>query len=516
MELSGKIDIRDYLDIAWRRKWFLIIPFVLTIMATIVYIKCMPEVYRASTLILVEPQKLPTSYVKPTVIESVQDHLRTVTDQIMSRTYLERVINEFNLYPELRQKVPLETVIEKMRHCIEVRVRKRRVFTVSFEDPDPVIAMKVANRLASMFIEENLKVREERAEETLVFLEKELERVRKLLKEQEKKISEFRAKHLGALPEQLEANLRTLDRLQLQLQNTNEALQMAEQTKMQLQQQLSQVKELAKLSNTNSATDTNLIDIDNTADKVTDTTAEEDSQLSKLEKQLALLQLKYTDKHPDIVKLKELIRLRKFISKLEKEKQENPEQNASSEERSSLPESNPLIAQIKAQLAQVNAEISKLKIEREELQKKIKEYQRRVEITPKIEQQLKELTRGYTVTKKEYQSLLDKKLQAELAANMEREQKGEQFKILDPAKLPEKPYKPNKSKLLLVGFVLGLGLGAGCALLVEYMDHSFYKIEDLEAFTNLPVLACIPEFKAKKKKVKVSELDASIFRHVEI
>ncbi len=486
MELNQKIDIRDYLDIAWRRKWFFIIPFILSIAATVFYIRSVPNIYQASTLILVEPQKVPPSYIKPTVTDSVQAQLRTITEQIMSRTYLEKVIKEFNLYSQLRQKLPFESVIEKMRTRITVRVKKGRVFSVSFEDENPVIAMKVANRLAFMFIEENLKVREEQAEGTLVFLEKELNRMKSLLKQQEKAVLDFRAKHLGVLPEQLDANLRTLDRLQLQLQNTNQALQAAIQTKLQLQNQLAQARSMADREKNSKP-----------AYPEKDLNQEvQDTNLKELKKRLAFLELRYTDQHPEV------IRLRRIIQKLEKD---SASQGQNSRERIPSNQSDTLSAQIERQLSQINEEIAKLQAEKKELQAKIKEYQKRVEITPKVEQQLKELSRGYEVTKKQYQSLLDKRLQAELAANMERKQKGEQFKILDPAKLPEKPYKPNRPKLFMLGLMLGLGVGFGIAFLVEYMDHSFYKVEDLEKFSELPVLACIPEFKvSKKKRVKSS------------
>ena len=475
--MQETLDIKDYLQIALRRKWYFIVPFVLISIAAIAYALYAPNIYRASTLILVEPQKVPSSYVKATVTEDIESQLRTITEQIMSRSYLEKIINEFDLYPEMRKKLPLQSVIERMRRCIDVRVRKGRVFTVSFEDQNPVIAMKVANRLASLFIEGNLKVREERAEGTLVFLEKELERVRKLLKQQEKRVSEFRAEHLGVLPEQLEANLRTLDRLQLQLQSNGEALKAAEETRRMLQQQLSQMQTMPMIT----------VDEPTSGEEL----VPESSSLSELKAKLKKLRLRYTEKHPEVV------RLERLIAQMENEEKSNEANEEGSKETSANEE--PLWAsQIEAQLAQLDAEISQLKNERKRLKSQIKEYERRVEITPKVEQQLKELSRGYEVTQKEYQSLLDKKLQAELAANMERKQKGERFKVLDQAKIPERPFKPNRQKIILFGVFLGMAIGAGLVGLVEYLDHSFYKIEDLEQFTGISVIASIPKIKAKK------------------
>ena len=475
--MEETLDIKDYLQIALRRKWYFIVPFVLISIAAIAYAHYAPNVYRASTLILVEPQKVPTTYVKPTVTENIEAQLRTITEQIMSRSYLERIINEFDLYPEMRKRLPLESVIERMRECIDVRVKKGRVFSVSFEDQDPVIAMKVANRLASLFIEGNLKVREERAEGTLVFLEKELERIRKLLKQQEKKVSEFRAKHLGVLPEQLEANLRTLDRLQLQLQSNGEALKTAEETRRMLQQQLSQMQTMPMITVDEGSSEKSIL---------------ESSSLDEIKARLEQLRVKYTEKHPEVRRIKRL------IAQMGKEEKGSEANEEGSKEASITNEKPSWTSQIEAQLAQLDAEIAQLKNERKRLKSEIKEYERRVEITPKIEQQLKELTRGYEVTQKEYQSLLDKKLQAELAANMERKQKGERFKVLDQAKIPERPFKPNRPKIILFGVFLGMAAGGGLAGLIEYLDHSFYKIEDLEQFTGISVIASIPKIRAKK------------------
>ncbi len=474
MEIKEKTNIKSYLEIANRRKWFFIIPFIMVSIGIFFYYKSLPKIYKATTLILVEPQKVPANYVRPTVTDNVQNQLRTITEQIMSRSYLEKVIKEFDLYHKKRKKLSLESIIENMRSWIEVEVRKGRVFSVSFEDKDPTLAMKVANRLASMFIEENLKIREQQAEGTLVFLKRELERVRSVLKKQEKKISDFRAQNLGVLPEQLDANLRTLDRLQLQLQNLEESLQTSLQARAQLQRQISRLSVNPKSSFIELGSDSSTLDA---------------SQLKILKEKLASLKVNYTDKHPEV------IRIKKAISDLEKMSNNSASYGSDKDKKTS--NINPWLLQMKNQLIQIDNEIAKLKKEKKTTLFKIKEYQKRVEITPKVEQKLQELSRGYNVTKKQYQSLLDKILQAELAANMERKQKGEQFKILDPAQMPEKPYKPNTMVFLLFGFILSTGVGFGSAFLAEYMDNHFYKPEDIESFSKLPVLSSIPEVKIK-------------------
>ncbi|RLG43184.1 MAG: protein GumC, partial [Thermoproteota archaeon] len=204
--------------------------------------------------------------------------------------------------------------------------------------------------------------------------------------------------------------------------------------------------------------------------------------------------LKYTEKHPDV------IRLKNQIAKLEKQLQQSSSETSSEETEipQEQPTNLPLPREIQNEIVRLNAEIEKLKEERQNLLKTIAEYQRRVEITPKVEKEYQDLIRGYEVLREEYQSLLEKKLDAELAANMEKAQKGEQFRILDPAKVPEKPYKPNRFKIVFLGIALGLGAGVGLAFLMEfYIDTSFYRVEDLETFTELPVLALIPKIKQK-------------------
>jgi uncharacterized protein involved in exopolysaccharide biosynthesis len=248
------------------------------------------------------------------------------------------------------------------------------------------------------------------------------------LEEQERKVLEFREKHLGELPEQLDANLRTLDRLQNQLQNT-------------------------------------------TQDII------ESEDLVVLNALLKRLRLKYTDEHPEI------IRLKARIAEVESGKRNMGGTTTANAES----------------ITQLSAKENRL------LQDSIKEYQKRVEMTPKVDQQLRELTRGYEVTQNEYQSLLDKRLQAEMAASMERMQRGERFLILDEAKIPERPFKPNRQTVLFIGLLLAMASGVGLVAFMEHLDASFYKIEDLERFAEVPVIASISKIREKKTCYNILE-----------
>ena len=524
--MNKTLKFHDYFEIAFRRKWSFIIPFVVITMMTMGYLRWTPKIYEASTLILVESPQLPTTYVQPTVTESMDIRLRTIEQQIKSRSFIEEIIKEFKLHvtprenTSIKRKIfifiekiikrvnlsPIEKIIEKfnlhggslknpsfdsliesLRARIFIQVTGTQAFSISFEDQDPLMTMNIANRLTALFIERNLREREERAEGTILFLNKELERVQKLLKQQERKVSNFRSTNLGVLPEQMEANLRTLDRLQSQLLNTKGALTTAEENKRLLQQQivLQQIVQQQQQSTSTSQ-------VPQVPD-LSEAEAMESQNLEVLHDLLRRLRLKYTDEHPQI------LRLKSKIAQLERSKR-LVEANAIAEEEreSSAPMFAP-VAEIETQIRRTDSEMARLKADEAQLQNLIKEYERRVEITPKIEQELSEITRGYEVTQREYQSLLDKKLQAELAASMEKKQKGQRFKVLDMAKIPENPVKPKSLKVILLGLLLASLAGLGLVVAKEQFDTSFYKIEDLEGFTELSVIASIPKMKIKKK-----------------
>ena len=242
-------NIHDYLDFGLRRKWYIIVPLVICVLVSFGVYKYLPKVYKATTLILVQPQRVPESYVRSTITDSVASRLNTIGQEILSRTRLEKVIHEFNLYSEIRNNVPMEGIVEMMRKAVEVKVqtnpqneRTQNSFSISFEDRDPKTVMMVTNKLASLFIEENLKVRESQAEGTSEFLIKELSGTEEGLKRKEQDIRNFKERSMGQLPQQLDANLRILERLQQQFQTTSENMRAAEDRSMLLRNQIEQLK----------------------------------------------------------------------------------------------------------------------------------------------------------------------------------------------------------------------------------------------------------------------------------
>jgi polysaccharide chain length determinant protein (PEP-CTERM system associated) len=492
------LNIHDYLEVGLRRKWYIIVPLVVSIMVSFGVYKYLPKVYRATTLILVQPQSVPENYVRPTITDSVINRLNTIGQEIMSRTRLEKVIQEFNLYRDIRKKVPMEEVVERMRKAIEVKVeeekkeRTRNFFTISFEGENPTIVMMVTNKLASLFIEENLKVRELQAGGTSDFISKELLTMEDRLKRKEQEVRMFKERSMGQLPQQLDANLRILEQLQQQLRTASEKIRAAEDRSIIFQGQIEQLKQLEPRRDP--------LQQGSRSPRISEDPLV--AQLSLLKRELAVAQSKYKEAHPDVIDLK------KKVAALESEVEGRLKEGSPGGEGivvKNLPSPRPdsdterLTHQVTEQYNNAVLEAKRLKEEEKSLKGQMSLYQRRIEDTPKREQELVLLTRDYDMLKANYQSLLDKNLQAQMAENLERKQKGEQFKILDPAVLPEKPVKPDRNRILLIGGLLGVALGIGLTWFRESSDQSFRTVSQVEDYLGIPVLATIPNLKEEKK-----------------
>lgn len=522
MENTPKpLGLQDYIAIGMRRKWYIIIPLIAAVFISFGVYKFLPKIYKATTLILVQPQRVPETYVRPTITASIGERLNTISQEILSRTRLEKIIQEFNLYPDLRKKAPMEEVVERMRKAVEVNVQQRpsgreretqNTFTISFEGEEPTTVMMVTNKLASLFIEENLKVREMQAESTSAFLTKELSNIEEQLIKKEEEIRKFRQRHMGQLPQQLDANLRILERLQQQLKTTNDGIKAAEDRIIILQSQIEQLKRPEppppSPEQASEGGQSQLM--------ITREVIPEDplvTQWNQLKRDLESARARYTENHPDVINLKRKIaqiepKAKEILKKKEEMMAEQEREAAARAQslpsprtagRQSVRQVDPLVERLLMQYTeQYNAallEAKRLREEERNLKEQIRLYQLRVEETPKREQELLLLTRDYDLLKANYQSMLDKKIQAQMAESLERKQQGEQFKILDPARLPEKPVKPDRNKILLIGAFVGLISGLGLAWFRETMDQSFHTEADLESYLNLPVIAVIPNLK---------------------
>jgi polysaccharide chain length determinant protein (PEP-CTERM system associated) len=493
------------LRLIFHRKWLILGVFVLVSAVTVGITTHLPNVYSSDTLILVDPQKVPDNYVKATVSGDIRNRLGTLKQQILSATRLQKIIDNLNLYPVERKTMAREDVITRMRSDIAVSVvsdfggsQDLQAFKIEYSGGDPQLVSQVTNELASLFIEENLKAREQQAEGTSEFLTNQLEETRKTLEDQEAKLKDFRLKHIGEMPEQQNADLQILGQLQSQLQLEGDALNRAEQQKNYTESMMA------------SSQSAGVVDLDDptpttkpggAAGQVLANTA------TAKERQLAALRAHgYTEIHPDVRRLKQEI--------------EQETKNAKEPESASTPAAAPEAAQISApsppaparqpvappkyvnpilqtQLNAAESEIAKHKEQVQILSKQVAAYQAKLEKIPVNEQEITGLVRDYEISKAHYGQLLNNELSAATATQLEVRQKGEKFSILDPAQPAQKPTKPNRLLLNLGGSLGGLALGLFLALATEFVGMSITSAEHMVAVSGLPVLEVIPSIETR-------------------
>ncbi len=468
--------VEEYLQIVWYRKWLIIVPLLTMLLITGVGSLLLNDVYRSYTLILVEAQQVPEEYVKSSVSFSVERHMATISQQILSRTLLERVIAEYNLFSDLiQQNVAMEDIVGIMRKNIELRVEGKDAFTLFFQGPDPYMVMQVTNKLASLFIEGSTQAREQQADDTVVFLGNSRDELKEELEVLEKKIREFKQMHIGELPEQLEANLRTIEGLQLQLQTNSDGLRGAENRYSLISGQLTEVRQKSMISGAGGEV------------------IGSDVQLEKMRADLSNLQLRYTDEHPDVIELKsKIVALEKKLSA------PKVEQTGSVMTRN-----------LEMNLQSAQLDINRIKAERSSVRAQLRKYQLRVENTPKVEQELSILTRDYDNKRMAYESILAKLDEATRSAKLESKRKGQQFKVVDPAQQQTRPYKPNRPQIVAVGIALGLLIGFVSIFLAEHFDDSFKSPEEMEDFLGISVLTTIPKIETEQdvqKRQKAAQM----------
>lgn len=491
---------QDYWELLSRRRWYVIAPFVVSVIISVVLCFVLPKTYKSTTLITVEQQKVPEAYVKSTVSSGIDAQLGNIKNQITRRSLLQSLIDDLGLYKGAARKMAPDDFVDEIRNNINVKVEKGKklinAFSISYEGSDPHAVMLVTNRLASLVIEENLKAREEFIEGASDFLDNELNGIKVQLEAQENKIRQFKQKYMGELPEQTTANLRTLDRLQLEQQTIGEALSKAKERRAFLLEYDS-----TAVPSTSKDAAANRLQIITPAQKLT-----------QMQSQLSDLQTRYTDKYPDVIRLKgEIAELEKKLKSDGTEVMNAGSGMASGPEQKKEPVAvnGTQLKDLKGQYDQANLEIRHLEERQKQIAVQMKSYEGRVENAPLREQQMLELMRDYESTKQQYQSLLDKKLNAQISENLEKRQKGEQFRILNPARLPTKPYKPDPFRIILMGLAVGLFSGGGTAYLREMMDKSFKKAEEVESVLSLSVLASIPNLresiKRKRKSARMAE-----------
>jgi polysaccharide chain length determinant protein (PEP-CTERM system associated) len=445
----------------------------------------LPDVYQSTATILIERRQVPDAFVQSTITGGIDYRLQTITQEALSRSRLESLIDRFDLYQDLRQRVPPEQVIERIRKDILLNQTGGQkgsqgesvsALAISYKGRDPQQVAEVANTLASFYIDENLKAREQQAAETAEFLRGQLEEMKQRQEEEQQHLHEFKEHYMGELPEQLQANLKALENFNVRLRLNGEKLDRASERREALAQQLA---ELAGLKVPSKHT------IVMASDPQLNSHV---TQREKLQQELTKLGRRYGDKHPAIVSLKaELEALDQLITQ-----KSSTDDDKKNQEQGSRWLQNPYAQQLKKEFDTLDAELKALHTEKQDILRSIALYQQRVENTPVRDQELQVLQRDYDSAQGLYQSLLKRREEAKLAESLEQRQKGEQFRLIESALPSVRPKEPDRRKLILMGLAGALGLAAGTVILAEQLHPSFHTVDDLHTFSQVPVLVSLP------------------------
>jgi len=483
-------DTERWLGAAKRRHLYFLIPLLFGWLVVWSVSWVIPPVYRSGTLILVEQPSMPKDYVKPNVSDDLQERLQSITQQILSRTRLLQIIDQVKVYDDGHKQLTADEKVDRMRKDIEIELvhdahnDKITAFNVFYSARDPRVAQRVTSELTNLFINENVEVRQQLSEDTTQFLQNQLETARVALAEQEEKIRVFKGQHVGEMPAQQTSNLAILNGLQAQLQSAEDALNTAKQQRIYLQSLIDQYRTLQGTVSGGASAPESLPAID--------------KELERLRAQLAELSARYTDRHPDIRKVKEQIaRTEKTRDSLvadlaTKSAATSTDDSLKTRSASDLAPNSPIM-QLQSQLHANQVEIASRERAIAELKTSIGQYQARLNQEPVREQQLADLTRGYDQSKTSYDELLKKKNESEMATSMERLQQGERFRVLDPPSLPAKPDFPNRLKFCGMGLGVGIMLGLVVAGGLELMDDRMHSEKEIKDLVPVGIMVEIPE-----------------------
>ena len=450
-------ELRRLAEAPLRRPWLVVVPLVLTLGAAVAASFLLPPRYKSSTLILLGPEQMPASFVPQMTTERVGRRLQTLQQEVQSRTRLETVARELDPYGTLG-KEPLIDTIERMRKSVAVTVKGNDAFTIEFEHPDPKMAMLVADRVTTLFMEEVVGSRERQVSNAYEFIEKQMQDARQQLEQKEEALRQYKEQHMGQLPEQVQANLSTLQRLQVEQQTVADSLRKATDALL-------------------------LMESASSPAGVPGAPAPPDS-LSTLRALMAQLKTRYTDQHPDVRALQARI---------------DALASAAASTEPGAPPADPGLAAAQLRHQEARLEVQTLRGRLADVDRSIAAFQARVEAAPRREQEILGLTRDYQKLSENYTALLTKKLDAEMAARLEQVEKGQQFRVLDPAFMPERPSFPNRGLFALAGAVGGLLLGLSLAVGIDALDPTMKDVDSVRTTFTFPVLAVIPYVKPREQ-----------------
>ncbi len=478
---------QDYMALLVRRKFWIVVPFLFCAIAAATITMLLPKVYVSETLILVEPREVPSDFVKDLVTVSTEDRLRSIQKTILSRTNLLQIIYEFEDSLTELKGLNDEERVARMREDIFIEFQEDQrsregvvsFFTISYQSHSPELAQKITSKLADLFIQYDSKTREEQVLGTADFMQNELQKVATDLSLADEQLKRLKERYRYELPEQLQSNLLTLDRLQARAVANEEALDRYFSERQLLERQISETPQVIIEEAPSGGQNSRRASDPNPAV----------AEYRQKEKQLGEYTARYTDKHPEVIRLRsELERLRQEIPPEDLIKIEEPETGTA---RVTRP--NPAYQSLQKQLAEVKTEIDIRKRDKIRIESEISRFNGRVQNTPTRELELTETQRRYDELKTQYDRLKTKLDEAKLAASLQNVQKGAQFSIQDRANLPLKPAKPNRVKVLLMGLLASLFVGLAFGVAVDFSQQRIWTQSELEQLFKVPVLIEIPE-----------------------
>ena len=491
-----------------RRRWLILVPFALGVAAVPILATYAPARYRSDALIVVIPQRVSHEYVKPTVGQSVEDRLPSLTDQILSRAKLELIITELDLYRDERQRGLMQDAVDRMKADVKTTAAGKDVdsFRVSYVSDDPEKAQKVTAKVSNLYVEQNNQDRQQQADNTSDFFANQLEAAKTRLQEHEKKLELYNKTNAGTLPSQLQGNLQAIQNANMQLQAVNDSMNRAQERRLFIDQQMADAQ--ASLA---AAALPPVTALPETAAAPTSTA----QQLALARGRLTQLLQRYTPDHPDVVSQERTVAELSLRLEAEApvstpvgtEKPLNPAEAAAQKK----------LRELEAERLVVDHQIAGANAERTRLKQTIADYQAKVDALPTRESELVELTRDYSTIQMAYTNLLMKREDSQLAASLERRKIGEEFRVVDPASTPTRPYNQRQRLTIIAsGAMAGLALGLLAVAFLEIRDSSFRSSDEVVKSLSLPVLASIPDMvsgqerQATKRRIWALDIVTSV------
>jgi len=486
--------IYKYLNLLVRGHKLIIFCFLLAVTVALPYYINISDVYQSSASIIYQEHNINPSKFAPREGMRFAEMVNTVTQQVLSRKNLENIINNFNLYPNMQNALPMEDIMKRMREKdVEVNLDrgKGNVFSVSFKYKDPDTVKKVTNSLAAKFIEENLKMREQQAEERANYIEDELRMSKEKLHKKEAQMRDYKLKHYNEMPQQREANMNRLNALQEQLQAIQTNIADLEQTRLLISEQLQLRK---RMLSEKADAESLAAESDKEGDELA-------NQLNQARNRYQELLARYTSEHPSVKRIKKRIRLLEAEVKGHQGDQSGRAELPDAEARDSR------IQELNLQMKEIDLDLKNLRKESTNIREQIKTYQKWIDAAPVREAEWAALTRDYDEVRKYHDELVSQSLAADAAESLEKRQQGSRFKIVDPAYLPNYPIKGSFLKILVVFAALGLAGGAGILVGFDFIDTSFKDRREIEEYLQMPVAAVLPLIRTEseiwRNKVKI-------------